>query len=171
MASLHKDPRGKSPYWYAAFLNADGKRSFKSTKRTDRDQAEEICRGWERAARQGHNGNLTEVHVRKILGEIYERTTGETIKFPTVTDFLNGRVESRQPPSPPARCEFTGTRQMRFWRQRSRSLMRSRTFVMLSVATFTMLPAAWEWTTASAVNSCTRVQATADHVFRKILVH
>ncbi len=95
MASLHKDPRGKSPFFYGAFLNADGRRSFKSTKQRDRDKALEICRGWERAARKGREGSLTEVHVRKVLGEIYERTTGEAIKFPTVTDFLNGWIASK----------------------------------------------------------------------------
>lgn len=95
MASLHKDPRGKSPYFYAAFLNGDGRRSFKSTKQTDRDKALEVCRGWERAAKQGRAGSLTEVQVRKVLGEIYERTTGEAIKFPNVTDFLNGWVKSK----------------------------------------------------------------------------
>ena len=94
MASLHKDPRGQSPYFYGAFLNADGRRSFKSTKQTNRDKALEICRGWERAARKGREGSLTEVHVRKVLGEIYERTSGEAIKFPTVADFLNGWAAS-----------------------------------------------------------------------------
>jgi len=95
MASLHKDPRGKSPYFYGAFLNADGRRSYKSTKQRNRDKALEVCRGWERAARKGWEGSLTEVQVRKILGEIYERTTGEAMKFPTVADFLNGWVASK----------------------------------------------------------------------------
>ena len=96
MASLHRDPRGKSPYWYCAFLNTDGKRSFKSTKRKDRDEAEEICKAWERAAKLGREGGLTEGHVRKVLGEIYEKATGETMKFPTVTDFLRDWVKSKQ---------------------------------------------------------------------------
>ena len=80
---------------YGAFLNADGRRSFKSTKQTNRDKALEICRGWERAAKEAREVSSTEVHVRKVLGKIYERTTGEAIKFPTVADFLNGWVASK----------------------------------------------------------------------------
>lgn len=55
----------------------------------------EICRGRERAARKGREGSLTEVHVRKVLGEIYERTTGETMRIPTVADFLNDRLAAK----------------------------------------------------------------------------
>ncbi len=41
MASIHKDPRGKSPYWYGSFTLPDGKRAFRSTK----IKALEKCRG------------------------------------------------------------------------------------------------------------------------------
>ena len=56
MASLHKDPRGKSPYFYAAFTLPDGRRTFRSTKLTDRKKALEVCLEWERAADQGRDG-------------------------------------------------------------------------------------------------------------------
>jgi hypothetical protein len=35
MASLHKDPRGRSPYWFVAYRRGDGVRTLKSTKETD----------------------------------------------------------------------------------------------------------------------------------------
>ena len=92
---MHKASRGKSPLLYGTFLNADGRRSFKSTKQRDRDRALEVCRGRERAARKGREGSLTEVHVRKVLDEIYERTTGETMRIPTVSDFLNDRLAAK----------------------------------------------------------------------------
>ena len=38
---------------------------------------------------------MTEVHVRKVLDEIYERTTGETMRIPTVSDFLNDRLAAK----------------------------------------------------------------------------
>lgn len=96
MSSLHKDPRDKSPYWYCAFTNADGKRSFKSTKSTDHKKADEICRGWEHAANAGRQGTLTEVKVRQVLADIYDRIgTGEKIKFDTVATFFDEWVAAK----------------------------------------------------------------------------
>ena len=45
MGSLHQDPRGRSPYWYGAFTHADGTRSFKSTKKVKRKEAEAVLAG------------------------------------------------------------------------------------------------------------------------------
>src|SRR5437773_12496101 len=42
-ASLHKDPRGKSRFWYCVFRLPNGKRTFRSTKLTDRKASEEFC--------------------------------------------------------------------------------------------------------------------------------
>ena len=60
MASIHKDPRGKSPFWYCAFYGADGRRMFRSTKATDRKMALKICFAWERlppGSPKGINGS------------------------------------------------------------------------------------------------------------------
>lgn len=107
MASLHQDPRAKSPYWYCAFCNSDGKRSFKSTKvlvkgksaketAAQRASAEEICRGWERAATQGQNGNLIEVQARRVLSDILERATGETLNVVTARAYLDQWAKSKE---------------------------------------------------------------------------
>jgi Phage integrase SAM-like domain len=57
MASLHKDPRKKSPFWYCAFTTRDeaGKmvRHFKSTKTQDKKEAVQICNTWSRASTFG----------------------------------------------------------------------------------------------------------------------
>jgi len=53
MASLHKEPRGKSPYWYCAFQTSDGTRHFRSTKATDKRQARQICDTWAKASALG----------------------------------------------------------------------------------------------------------------------
>src|SRR5688500_3094469 len=95
MASLHKDPRGKSEFWYCAFTNADGKRSFKSTKEREHSKADEICRGWAHAAKSGRQKTLTEIQVRKVLGDIYERTTGEQIEFDTIAGYLESWLKSK----------------------------------------------------------------------------
>jgi hypothetical protein len=56
----------------------------KAPSSTDFKKAAEICRGWERAAASGRAGTLTEIKVRKVLEEIYERTHGEEVRFETV---------------------------------------------------------------------------------------
>lgn len=96
MASLHKDPRGKSPFWYCAFTHADGRRAFKSTKKTNRKEAEEVCRGWQRAVDLGKRGNLTEVQARKVVSEIYERANGEMIQFTGLADYLKSWIASKE---------------------------------------------------------------------------
>src|SRR5438093_1082328 len=58
MASLHKDPRGKSPFFYCAFTLPDGRRTFRSTKLTDRKKAWEVCLQWEKAAASLSNSRV-----------------------------------------------------------------------------------------------------------------
>jgi hypothetical protein len=70
MASIHKDPRGKSPYWYVAYTLADGKRVFRSTRQTDRKKAAEVARTLERATQAARQSELTETRVRNWM---YER--------------------------------------------------------------------------------------------------
>lgn len=89
MASLHKDSENRSPYYYCSFVNADGRRSFKSTKETNHDDAMVICREWEHTAKLARRKVLTEVQVRKVLSDIYERMgTGQTLQFDTVDSFF-----------------------------------------------------------------------------------
>lgn len=118
MASLHRDPRGKSPFFSCAFTHVDGSRAFKSTKRTNRKEASEIARGWQRAVDLARRGDLTEVQIHTlkseiceaagmvlpreqafvgdVLNEIYERASGDRVKFASVSDFLKEWVASKE---------------------------------------------------------------------------
>jgi integrase len=96
MASLHKDPRGKSPYWYAAFVNSDGKRCFRSTKHREFKKAEAVAQGWERAARKGRDGVLSEIQCREVLSDIHERVNGSSLKFQTAEDYLKDWLKGRK---------------------------------------------------------------------------
>ncbi len=89
MASLHKDPRGKSRFWYAAFYGPDGRRKFKSTKATDRKLAMQIALEWEKAADAGRNNRLVESQVRRVLSEILEQATGSPLHFHTCRAWLD----------------------------------------------------------------------------------
>lgn len=88
MASLHRDPRGKSPFWYCAYRLPNGKRAFKSTKERDRKKAEEFCNTLDKASKLGASGNLTEDRARVLISEILEQTTGEPLRYYTVQEWL-----------------------------------------------------------------------------------
>jgi integrase len=77
MASIHKDPRGKSPFWYCAYYLPDGGRAFKSTKQRDRARAMAFCLALERASKKAHNGSLTEIQVKESVSDLVEYTTEE----------------------------------------------------------------------------------------------
>jgi hypothetical protein len=81
MASIHKDPRGKSPFFYCAFTLPNGKRCFKSTKLTDRSAAMEFCLRMEDAARKAAAHNFSEEQARKILNEIRKLSGDSAIRF------------------------------------------------------------------------------------------
>ena len=101
MASLHKDPRGKSPYWYCAFTLPDGRRTFRSTKLTDRKQALGVCLEWEKSATQGRGGSFTEAQARKVLNTILENTGQAPMQTETIdayfTNWINGKQLANKP--------------------------------------------------------------------------
>src|SRR5262245_139785 len=90
MASLHRDrhdpPRSK--YWYVAYTTASGKRTFRSTKTTDRAAALKIARTLERASLEAKRKELTESRALALLSEFVEHTTGEPVRNYTVSQWL-----------------------------------------------------------------------------------
>jgi len=87
MASLRKKP--KSKYWYACFQLPDGSRVQRSTKETDRKEAQKIANDYERAA----TARTTETQARRVIQEIYERVTGRDLPSQTVASFLDSWLE------------------------------------------------------------------------------
>ena len=96
MASIHKDPRGKSAYWYCAYRLPNGKRAFKSTKLTDRNQAQEFCQKLEYASRESKAGRLTEVRARALISEIVQHASGEPLRFYTTEDWLRDWLRDKK---------------------------------------------------------------------------
>ncbi|HEU0273176.1 MAG TPA: tyrosine-type recombinase/integrase [Candidatus Udaeobacter sp.] len=96
MASVHKDPRGKSPFWYCAYRLPSGKRVFRSTKLTERKAAEEFCRRLEYASNESKSGRLTETRARELIGEIVEQTTGEPFRNYTAHDWLTEWLQGKK---------------------------------------------------------------------------
>ena len=87
MASLHK--RSRSPFYVAAYYSADGRRLKKSTKTTDRTLARKLAAEWEQAAKAGRAGRLVESQCRRVLSEIHEHATGESLQFFTAGAWLD----------------------------------------------------------------------------------
>jgi integrase len=89
MASLHRHSSGRSPFYFCKFRGPDGRVVVKSTKESNLIKAGEICGKWERAAQQAAKGALTEAQARKVIGEIYEVSTGTVLKIAVVDEWMH----------------------------------------------------------------------------------
>jgi integrase len=92
-----KDARKRSPYWYAIYRNAEGRRTRKSTELTSKSKALEMARGFEKAAKEARDKRLTEARTREILSEILESVNGgQGLRIFTVGDWLQHFVGQKQ---------------------------------------------------------------------------
>ncbi len=96
MASIHKDPRGKSPFFYCAFTLPNGKRCFKSTKLKDHNAAMEFCLRMQNASQKAIARNFSEEQARKILNEIRELSGDSAISFRSLADYAAEWLRSKQ---------------------------------------------------------------------------
>src|SRR5215468_8655766 len=96
VASLHKDHGGKSPFWYCAYRLPNGKRTFRSTKLTDRKAADEFCRRLEYASHESKHLRLTETRARELISEIVEHAIGEPLRNYTVEEWLRGWLQGKK---------------------------------------------------------------------------
>ena len=87
MASLTKDPRC-SRYWIACYTNREGRQVKRSTKTIDKRQALQIAVELERVERQTRDSSVTTTQLNKILSDVSEKVTGDSLKAPTVTEYL-----------------------------------------------------------------------------------
>lgn len=96
MPSLHKDSKGRSPYWIAAFTGPDGRRLKKSTKTPDRAKALKIAVEWEALANKGRQGTLVDSQVRRVVAEMYEQFTGNPLHFRSVAEYFSNWLQNKQ---------------------------------------------------------------------------
>jgi integrase len=85
MASIHR--RSGSKFWYCAFTDANGERVFKSTKQTDRTDAWRVAITFEDAAKDAKRGNITAIHLRKVIGQTVAKITGEVPAVHSIADW------------------------------------------------------------------------------------
>ncbi len=96
MASLHKDPRGKSPFWYCAFQTDDGARHFRSTKTSDKRQAGQVCATWAKAAALG--SKLSPDKARQVIAQGVAdvlMASGQTLPSATIRDWCNRWLQTK----------------------------------------------------------------------------
>lgn len=86
MASIFKKPR--SPYYFAAYRDANGERRQKTTKTKDRGKAIDFARMLERLGESGRNRILTESAARSAVSQLVEQSTGEPLQFHTARAWL-----------------------------------------------------------------------------------
>jgi integrase len=96
MASIHKDPRGKSPFWYCAYSLPDGRRVFRSTKQRDRNKALAMCLKFSEATEAAKAGELTELVARKNLDDILRSVGARPIRSETVRSFFTTWLASKK---------------------------------------------------------------------------
>jgi len=94
MASLTK--KKTSPYWFACYTLADGRRTKRSTKHTDRRKAQTLAEQYEKAAKLASQKRLGEAQARRVIADIYEATSGERLLSATARDFLTRWAETRK---------------------------------------------------------------------------
>ena len=103
MASIHKQP-GK-PNWFCSYSTWDAdaeqwRRRFKSTGTTDKKQAEEICRTWEKASREGRKGTLTMDAAREVISrgvaDVFLASNREKLPSRSVRDWCSTWLDTKR---------------------------------------------------------------------------
>lgn len=90
MASIWKHPESK--FWFACFTTAEGKRTKRTTRTTDRKLAEKLAAQYEEAA----NKKKTALNTRRVIQELHASITGEDLVFPTIRQHFEKWLESKQ---------------------------------------------------------------------------
>ena len=70
MAIVVRDSRNRSPFWYACYTTADGRRLKKSTKQTDQRKAKLVAEALQRAEGLAKDRELTELRTRELLSDV-----------------------------------------------------------------------------------------------------
>ncbi|PTX96085.1 hypothetical protein DB345_09805 [Spartobacteria bacterium LR76] len=107
MASLHKDPRGRSPFYYGAYRLADGTRRFRSTRMKRKSEAWKVCMAWEEAAREA---GATDRDI-EILNQMRLARGKKPVVVPTIREYFLGWLEANKPPqlSPSTHTRYTSS--------------------------------------------------------------
>jgi hypothetical protein len=96
MAIVVRDSRNRSPFWYACYTTADGRRLKKSTKQTDQRKAKLVAEALQRAEGLAKDRELTELRTRELLSDVLQRTSGEALHVFTVEEWFDHFVAQKR---------------------------------------------------------------------------
>jgi integrase len=99
MANILK--RKESPFWVACYTDRNGRQLKKSTKTGNRAQAMQIALELEAVENKARAGSLTTTQLRKVLSDVSEKITGDSLTAPSVEEYLNDwlkGIEARNSP-------------------------------------------------------------------------
>ena len=80
MAVVVRDSRNRSPFWYACYTTADGRRLKKSTKETNQAKAKLVAEALQSAENMAAERTITAVRTRELLSEVLQRVSGEKLR-------------------------------------------------------------------------------------------
>jgi integrase len=106
MASIVK--RERSRFYTACFTSRDGRQLKRSTKSTDKRQALQIAMELEAVERKAQAGSLTTTQLRKVLNDVSEKITGDTLLAPSVEEYLADWLKGSAARNRPATLERYG---------------------------------------------------------------
>jgi integrase len=96
MASLHKDPRGKSPYYYCAYQLANGQRAFRSTGKTSKNDAWIICQSFVEMEGKVAQGEASADQLMKVVNATLQRLGQEPIQRPSAKLWFQRWLKTEQ---------------------------------------------------------------------------
>jgi integrase len=96
MGCLTKDSLNRSPFWYAIFRSADGRKLKKSTRCVDKRAARLVLNGFEAGELLAASGNATEDQIRRVMAETIERATGRKVVDPSIAAHLAAWLKSEE---------------------------------------------------------------------------
>ena len=94
MASLRRLPN--SPYWIACFTLPDGRRTQRSTKATDRKEAQRIANKFEDVAETGRERRLTETQARKVIADIFSISNKDVLPSSSIKEYLESWLKRKE---------------------------------------------------------------------------
>ena len=97
MPSIHRQP-GR-PHWFCAFTNEHGLRCFKSTKATNRRQAERICAAYAKAAELARRRELTPDRARKVIETVVAEmleSSGTALARYTIKEYFDSWLKGKE---------------------------------------------------------------------------
>jgi len=89
VASLHKDPRKKSPFFYCAYRLADGRRAFRSTGKTKKDEAWIVCQALVEMEGKVAEGETSADQLMKVVNATLRRLGKDPIERPSARKWFN----------------------------------------------------------------------------------